>query len=488
MSNAVPFDPEDVDPEILEMLQNLDALPAKTREAVLRQVNKRLEAKKHVWYCSRGRSCDGKPHEGVEYPHARPDQWPPPGADWFLWLILSGRGAGKTRTGSEWVRSITKYVARIAGIGRRGVDFRATMIEGDSGLIKACENAGIGFDFQPSKKEFRFENGAILFGYSAEEPDSLRGPQHGAFWMDEPSHYEDPEAVWSNLLFGLRLPGLPGGAKGIGTSTPLPNPWTKARVAEGTTRVVRASTYANLDNLDPAFKKMILDRYEGTRLGRQELMGEILPDVEGSLWKIEMFVLTERLPSEYERKVVAIDPAGSQKKRADETGIIAAGRIGREFGVIADKTGKYSPLGWADAAIDLYFALDADAIVAEKNFGGEMVKQTLESALEKRKQHARIIVTNAQKSKEVRAEPIVGLYEQKRVTHHRGLTDLETEQIEWIPGAGPSPNRVDACVWAITELAGKEVESATLLSPALALKGFKIPTHRPFGGYTRRRS
>lgn len=484
MMPAVPFNPADIDQETLELIENLDKMPAKTREMVLSQVQKRMEAKKHVWYCQRGRSCDGKPHEGVPYPHARPDQWPPPGTDWFLWLILSGRGAGKTRTGSEWVRSITKYVGRIAGIGRRGIDFRATMIEGDSGLIKACENAGIGYDFQPSKREFRFDNGATLFGYSAEEPDSLRGPQHGAFWMDEPSHYEDPEAVWSNLLFGLRLPGLPGGAKGIGTSTPLPNTWTKSRVKEGTTRVVRASTYANLDNLDPAFKKMILDRYEGTRIGRQELMGEILPDVEGSLWKIEMFQLTERLPSEYERIVVAIDPAGSQKKRADETGIVASGKIGQEYGVIADRTDKYSPLGWADAAIDLYLLLNADAIVAEKNFGGDMVRQTIESALQKRKIEARIIITTAMRAKEIRAEPIVGLYEQKRVSHHRGLTDLETEMIEWIPGVGQSPNRVDAAVWGITELAGKGLQGAALVAPG----GPKTaPQPRRFGGFQRRR-
>lgn len=461
--------PSDADREALEFLRRFDELHPDARRKIEKQVSQRMEAKQHIWYCEKGRFCDGKPHDGVPYSHARSDQWQPAGTNWFLWLILSGRGSGKTRTGSEWVRSITKHVGRIAGIGRRGVDFRATMIEGDSGLIKACENAGIGYDFQPSKKEFVFENGATLFGYSAEEPDSLRGPQHGAFWMDEPSHYEDPEAVWDNLLFGLRLPGLPGGAKGIGTSTPLPNKWTKARAAEKTTVVVRASTYANLDNLDPAFKKMILDRYEGTRLGRQELNGEILPDVEGALWAQSMFQVTDRLYSEYERRIVAIDPAGSTKKRADDTGIVAAGRLARQYGVITDKTGKYTPQGWANAAIDLAVAIDAHEIIAEYNFGGEMVKTTVESALEERKLVIPVKITRAMKSKEVRADPIVAMYEQKRVFHHRGLTDLETEQMEWIPGVGASPNRIDAAVWALTELAGG-FEPAALVSP----HGFRV--------------
>lgn len=406
-----------------------------------------------AWYCDRPGTCDGEPHGAFTYPHARGDQWQPAGIDWFLWLIMSGRGSGKTRTGSEWVRSITKYVERIAGIGRRGVDFRATMIEGDSGLIKACENAGMAYDYQPSKKEFRFDNGATLFGYSAEEPDSLRGPQHGAAWMDEPAHYDLLEDVWDNLLFGLRLPGLPGGAKILATSTPLPSEWITARVDEETTRVARVSTYANLRNLDPAFQKMILDRYEGTRLGRQELHGEILPDVEGALWNTDIIRPTLLVAAECERIIVAIDPAGSTNKKSDLTGIIVVGKKGNEYVVLADFSGKYSPNGWAAKALQAFDDFRADAIVAEKNFGGDMVKATLDRVMEETGRAARILITTASRSKELRAEPVVALYEQGRVGHVKGMEKLEKEQLEWVPGKGKSPNRVDALVHGITELA-----------------------------------
>lgn len=435
-----------------------------TKEAMAKRAAELINVTRKPWYCNRVRTCDGEPHDGFEFPHARGDQWQPQGIDWFLWFIMSGRGSGKTRTGSEWVRSITKYVERIAGIGRRGVDFRATMIEGDSGLIKACENAGMAYDYQPSKKEFRFDNGSTLFGYSAEEPDSLRGPQHGAAWMDEPAHYDLLEDVWDNLLFGLRLPGLPGGAKILGTSTPLPSEWIKERIEEPTTRVTRVSTYANLKNLDPAFQKMILDRYEGTRLGRQELHGEILPDVEGALWSSDIIGVTQRLAEECDRIIVSIDPAGSTGKRSDLTGIVVVGRIGKEYIVIADHSGKMSPNGWAEKALSLFDQYHADAIMAEKNFGGDMVKNTIDRVMEETGRSARILITQATRSKELRAEPVVALYEQGRVGHVKGLEKLETEMLEWIPGKGKSPNRVDALVHGITELA-KLVGVSQVASP-----------------------
>lgn len=425
---------------------------AQAKAKALAEHERWLSKESRAWYCMRGRICDGQPHDEYDYKHARGDQYPPVGTDWLVWAVLSGRGSGKTRTGSEWFRKIAGRVGRMAMVGRRGVDVRATLVEGDSGLIKACENAGIGWDWQPSKREFTFPNGAKVFGYSGEEPDSMRGPQHGALWVDEPAHIPLIQDLWDNALLGLRLPGLPGGAKALVTTTPLPTAWVKSISKDPGTRLVRVSTYANLENLDPAFRARILGKYEGTRLGRQELHGEILEDVVGALWNDRMFQTSDHDPSELDRIVVAIDPAGSTNAGSDETGIVVVGLAGEEFHVLEDFTDKYTPNGWAERAIDAYRFFQADAIVAEKNFGGDMVRSTIENAAKHRKETVRIIVATAVRGKKLRAEPVVSLYEQKRVYHQRGLQALENEMVQWVPGIGDSPNRVDALVWGMTEL------------------------------------
>jgi phage terminase large subunit-like protein len=379
-------------------------------------------------------------------------------------MIMSGRGSGKTRTGSEWTRTISNRVERIALIGRRGVDVRATMIEGESGLIYACERAGVEYEWEPSKKEFHFLKGGEIYstayGFSAEEPASLRGPQFGAAWLDEPAHMDLIDEVWSNLLYGLRLPGLPGGAKALLTTTPLPTPWVKKLWKDELTARVRVSTSVNEDNLDEGYIRRVILPKRGTREGRQELEGMILEDVEGALWTMKMI---HHEPMDFSidqmtRIVVYIDPAGSKNKRSDETGIVVAGIVGGTCWVLEDATGKYTPNGWALKAIELYQKYHADAIGAEHNFGGDMVRTTIENALKEKGEFARIIVSRAMKSKKSRAEPVVGLYEQGRVLHLQGaeLADLEEEMTTWIPGKGDSPNRVDAMVWAITELAKPE--------------------------------
>lgn len=435
----------------------------------------RAQQKIQLFYCDRPRICDGKPHEGWDYPHARGDQWPPADNDWLLWEILSGRGSGKTRTGAEWMRKISSRVERMAMIGRRGVDVRAVMVEGDSGLIKVCERANVGYDWQPSKREFTFANGSKIFGYSGEEPESLRGPQHGAGWIDEPAHMPLIKDVWSNFLLGLRLPGLPGGAKVLATSTPLPNAWIKETSVDPRTRLVRVSTYANMHNLDPAYQQMLKDRYEGTRLGRQELYGEIIDDVEGALWTTDMFRYEGMLASEMDRIIISIDPAGTANRRSDQTGIIALGSHGRDVHVFQDETGKYSPNGWATKAIKLYQDLHADAIIAERNFGGDMVKSTIQEAAKLMGVEVRILVTHASRSKALRAEPVVGLYEQRRVTHARGMDKLEMEMAEWVPGKGDSPNRIDALVHGATELMKLSNNVATFARPG-------TQSMRPGGG------
>lgn len=417
------------------------------------------QRERKIWYCSRGRECGGKPHEGVPYNHARPDQWPPRGVDWFTWLVMSGRGAGKTRTGSEWVRKITSKVDRIALIGRRSADVRGTMIEGKSGLIRICEAAGVDYEYFPSRKEFRFANGAKALGYSGEEPDTLRGPEHGAGWLDEPAHMPLIADVWDNLLMGMRIDGMPGGAKVLCTSTPLPLKWLKNLRDEESTRVVRVSTTANIDNLDPQFRRNVIEKYAGTRRGRQELDGEILEDVEGALWTLTMIEQYRRLDLTYEdmeRVIVSIDPSGTSSKKRDETGIVVVGKLGNEFYVLEDLSGHYTPEGWAAVAWKAYDDFGADKIIAEKNYGGEMVSATIRNH---RPDGPPAKLVNSRRGKALRAEPIAGLYEQGRVHHTKIFTSrvkeevgLEEQMTEWVPGVGDSPDRVDALVHGLTEL------------------------------------
>lgn len=432
-------------------------------EAQQRALDLQRAREAHPWrpfYCPVA-DCNGKPHDDGtwDWPHARQDQRPPSFRDdWLLWLILSGRGAGKTRTGAETTHRMTKHVGRIALIAPTGPDFREVMVEGESGLLNTSRPDQVP-DWEPSKKRLTWPNGAIATGFSAEEPDRLRGPQHGFAWMEEPGHMALIEDVWSNLLFGLRLGRSP---RIIGTTTPKPTKWVKSRLKDPAVRVTRVSTYANLDNLAETFKNAILDRYEGTRLGRQELHGEILEDVEGALWNVDLFDYIEEIPS-HSRRVVSVDPAGTKTKRSDETGIVVCGVRGSEFDVLADRSGRYSPSGWAEATMRAYKEFQCDAIVAEKNYGGDMVKEVLEK---NGGDDVRIVLVTSRRGKALRAEPIVALYEKGRIHHVRGaLGALEDEQTSWIPGVGDSPNRVDALVHGLTDLA-KLVSPSSIATPA----------------------
>jgi phage terminase large subunit-like protein len=434
-----------------EILMRSENWSVDTREDAARRIESIMAGELRAWYCRRGRKCDGKPHNGAMYPHARGDQWPPIGADWFAWFLSGGRGSGKTRTGAEYVRRMTERVGRIALIAPTGADVRDTMIEGESGLQYVCALAGQKIKWEPSKRRVTFPNGCIATTFSGEEPNRLRGPQHGFAWLDEPAHMPAIEDVWSNLLFGLRLGTQP---RVVLTSTPVPTPWVRRIQGKEDTEVTRVSTFANIDNLAPTFREAVVSQYEGTRLGRQELYGELLTDVEGALWKDHMLHRPDK-PIEWgdlDRIVVAIDPAGSNNRRSDETGIIVVGRRGKEAYVLFDASGKYSPRGWAERALSLYTEYQADAIVAEKNFGGDMVREVIMK--DDLGLAPRIIVKHAARSKQVRAEPVVALYEQGRVWHQGNLAALETEMLSWIPGQGESPNRVDALVWGMSDLMG----------------------------------
>jgi len=418
-----------------------------------------------VWkpfYC-RKPGCDGKPHDKWEWRHARADQHPPKG-DWFVWLMRGGRGSGKTRTGSEWTQRRIKISPIIALVAPTGPAARDVMIEGESGILATSPPGGRPL-WEPSKRKLTWPNGAVGHTYSGEEPDRLRGPQHYDAWLDEPAHMALIDEVWQNLTLGMRLGSDP---KVLCTTTPVPSQWMKGIVKRDDTVSVVASTYANIDNLAPAFAKKVLEELEGTRRGRQEIYGEILEDVEGALWNAEMIeaARVQSLVVDLVRIVVAIDPAGSANARSDETGIVVVGvDEGGQFYVLYDGSGRLTPNGWATRAVELYERFSADYIVAERNFGGDMVKNTLDTL----DSDARVVTVNSRRGKVIRADPVVALYEKGRVSHVGLHPDLEDQLTTWVPGT-TSPDRLDALVHGITDLR-RGTSPVTIASPS----GFDLP-------------
>lgn len=435
------------------------------------------------FYCTLP-GCDGAPHPNSDswnHPHARQDQRPPNWhGEWLTWLISSGRGAGKTFTGSHLINRLSERVPNIALIGATGPDLRETMIEGPSGIL-ATAPPGKMPEWNPSRKRLTWPNGAVARGFSGEEPDRIRGANNGAAWVDEPAHIDQIEEVWKQLKLTLRDKG--DRPHIIATTTPKPTKWMKALIADPNTITTRVSTYVNLGNLNDVFRQTVLESFEGTRFGRQELYGEVLEDVEGSLWKAGFFLhITEDRVPDLERIVVAVDPAGSANARSDETGIIVLGVADRRIYVLADRTGKYSPSGWAKATLSAAEDFDADAIVVEKNYGGDMVRNTIDKEIDAMPGilAPRIIEVDSRRGKQLRAEPIVAMYEKGRVIHVSGkdrsdLVELEDEQTQWVPGKGASPNRIDALVHGATEL-GKAFLPASIATPSSVLAGLRVPT------------
>jgi phage terminase large subunit-like protein len=418
------------------------------QQRALEELRRRVNDAWRPFYCPRA-GCNGKPHDDWAWNHARADQHPPSDPDWLVWLMLSGRGAGKTRAGAEYTHRMSAVTGRIALIGATAPDVRDTMLEGESGLLTIAA-PGHKPHHEPSKRRLTWPNGCIATTFSAEEPDRLRGPEHGYAWVDEPAHFTQIQDTWDNLMFGLRIGKRP---RVVCTSTPKPRPWVKAVSQDPTTRVTRSSTYDNVDNLAPVFAERIIAKYAGTRLGRQELFGEILEDVEGALWSWEMIEAhrAAHAPA-LSRVVVGVDPAGGAKPHNDETGIITVGFAHDHLYVLSDRSGRYSPQGWANAADADYQEHQADAIIAETNYGGDMVTSTLRSAgVDKR-----VLKVHSRRGKAIRAEPIVALYEQGRVHHVGVFADLETELTTWAPYEDrDSPNRLDALVHAATALIGR---------------------------------
>jgi len=377
---------------------------------------------------------------------ARPKQLPPKG-NWFGWLLRSGRGFGKTRAGAEWIIDrVRKGFKRIALIGQTKADVRDTMIEiGDSSILKISRPTFMP-KYEPSKRRLTWPNGAIAISYSGDEPDQLMGPQHDTVWIDELAKFQYPQKTWDNMEFGLRI-GL--NPQVMITATPRPIPIIKDLIADPDIRDVRGNSYENIDNLSERYINRIIKKYEGTRLGRQEIYGHILADNPDALWTRKVIEDNRRNKApELIRIAVAIDPQATDNIMSSETGIIVGGISEDKQGwILADVTIKGSPDTWGNEAVTAYHKFAADLIIGEINNGGDMVEHVIRSIDSKVSYKS----VRASRGKYVRAEPVSALYEQGRIHHIGTFIALEDQLAEWVPG-DKSPDRLDALVWLITEL------------------------------------
>jgi phage terminase large subunit-like protein len=393
---------------------------------------------------------------------ARPAQLPPPGG-WRIWLIRAGRGFGKTRAGAEWVRARIESGAasRVALVGETAADAREVMVEGDSGIL-ACAPPWNRPRHEKTRRRLLWANGAIASCYSAEDPEQLRGPQHDAAWADEVAKWRYADA-WDQLMLGLRLGTDP---RCVATTTLRPKRWIKTLLEDPAVAVTGGTSFENAANLAPGFLAHMRRRYAGTRLGRQELEGAYLDDTPGALWS-RALIERARRPAEPRpplvRIVVAVDPAAGGGKdgdppSGDETGIVVAGRDAHGMGVLlADLSARFTPDGWGRRAVEAFRAWRADRIVIERNNGGEMARHVLRTV------DAQVPVRTvwASRGKQARAEPVAALYEQGRIQHLGRFDALEDQMAAFLPegvtddgerGKPSSPDRVDALVWAMTEL------------------------------------
>lgn len=403
---------------------------------------------------------------------ARQEQLPTESNDWLIWLYLAGRGAGKTRTAAEWLayEASSRPNTRWAIVAPTYGDVRDTCAEGESGIIKILEQYGTLREYNRTFGEIFLSNRARIKLFSGEEPDRLRGPQFHGGWFDELAAFKYPE-TWDQYQFALRLGTHP---QTIVTTTPRPTKLIKDLITREKVTVVRGSTFDNAANLAPSALAELKLRYENTRLGRQELFGEILTDVEGALWTrqtIEEARVSKCPP--LARIVIAIDPAVTSNADSDETGIIAAGLTADgHYYVLDDKSLRASPDTWARQAVNLYHELKADKIIAETNNGGDMVIGVLKQV----DMAVPVKKVTATRGKQLRAEPISSLYEQGRVHHVGYFEQLESQMCEWTPLSNESPDRLDALVWAITELNSGGNSMIALASMALLCSVCGMPS------------
>lgn len=387
----------------------------------------------------------------------------PPEGDWRSWVIMGGRGAGKTRAGAEWVRSMVEgprpmdpgRCSRLALVGETVDQVREVMIFGDSGIL-ACSPPDRRPDWESTRKRLVWPNGAVAYAHSAHSPEGLRGPQFDGAWVDEIAKWRKAAETWDQLQFALRLGSDP---RVCVTTTPRNVTVLKNLLETSSTVVTHAPTEANAANLAPSFLEEVRARYDGTRLGRQELDGLMLVDVEGALWTSKMLEQARALEvPQFDRIVVADDPSVTSGKASDECGIVVVGfksaqrREEWRACVLADRTVQgASPAGWAKAAVAAMREFGADRMVAEINQGGEMVEHVVRQV----DPFVPFRGVHASRGKVTRAEPAAALYEQGRVAHSESLDALEDQMTQMTTtgyqGSG-SPDRVDALVWALWDL------------------------------------
>ena len=389
---------------------------------------------------------------GFALPHQKPPASANSGEPWTTWLILGGRGAGKTRAGAEWVRSVAAADtrARIALIGETEHEVREVMVEGVSGLL-AVHRSDERPEWIPTRGRVEWRDGAVAQVFSAENYERLRGPEFSAAWLDELAKWRHAEDTFDMLQFGLRLGGRP---RQVVTTTPRPIALLKRIIDDPRTAVTHAGTRANARNLSPAFIDTVLARYHGTRLGRQEIDGEIIEERNDALWtRAGLESCRVAVAPALRRIVVAVDPPASAKRGADACGIVAAGRAddGTVY-VIADETvAGLTPQGWAVKAVALWRRLQADTLIAESNQGGDMVRAVVHAV----DPEIPVTAVHATRGKYLRANPVSQLYEQGRVKHAGTFPELEDEMCDFgLDGlsSGRSPDRLDALVWAVSAL------------------------------------
>ncbi len=376
----------------------------------------------------------------------------PPEGDWRTWLLIGGRGSGKTRAGAEWVHRIASAAQhsdlRIALVAETLGDAREVMIDGISGICRIARRRRPAFEV--SRRRLVWPNGAMAQVFSSEDPESLRGPQFHMAWADELGKWKYPQETWDMLQFGLRLGEAP---RQLVTTTPRPIPLLKALLADPSSRVARMPTAMNAQNLSPGFLKAMHDRYGGTRLGRQEIGGELIDEREGALWKrSDLEAIVEAAHEPLARIVVAVDPpAGAGENSCCGIVVTGLGMSGRLV-VLADCSVEgETPAGWARAVVAAARRYEADLVVAEVNQGGEMVRAMLQSI----DADLPLTLVRASRGKFTRAEPVAALYEQGRVRHAARFEKLTDQMTDFGPGglsSGRSPDRLDALVWAITAL------------------------------------
>jgi phage terminase large subunit-like protein len=418
---------------------------------------------------------------------ARPNQLEPPG-DWINWLILAGRGFGKTRTGAETVRRWVQECPVVNLIGPTVADVRDVMVRGqglNAAIMEICRRDERP-DYEPSKRRLSWPNGATSLLFSAEDPESLRGPQHVRVWADELAAWKYADAVWENLEFGLRK----GDVRTVITTTPKPTKLIKYLAKSPETFVTKGSTYENRSNLAKKFFETIIRKYEGTRLGRQELNAELLEDRPGALWTL-LAIDTDRVQvcPPLSRIVIAVDPAVTSGEDSAEWGIVAVGQGPSPAGadwpphyyLFDDLSEKLSPNDAARKIVGAYQAHKADRVIAEVNNGGDLVEAILRTV----NLNFAYQAVHASRGKLTRAEPIAALYEQHRVHHVGAFGILEDQMCDYVPFLSKSPDRMDALVWGITALSA-DVEEEIIIehseqhSISPELDDFDNPEFRQF--------